>query len=189
MSSRSNFENVPAKMIAVTLKMRMCKSNDGSFAYNRRRQLLRQRDVIYECNYRCNATIAGKNRVVGRGRSVPWKFKQINVDGCKTLADIPAGTFVCEYIGELITEQEAERRADPRLGDEYLLSLDTAWVLMKNEKAKQCESNCSGPSPNGSLDLCCNNQRLLPNQTWKKRLKISDADLNVAKIIFEAKPK
>ena len=87
----------------------------------------------------------------------------------KTLADIPAGTFVCEYIGELITEQEAERRADPRLGDEYLLSLDTAWVLMKNEKAKQCESNCSGPSPNGSLDLCCSNQRLLAKKHVEKK--------------------
>ena len=44
--------------------------------------------------------------------------------------------------------------------------------------------------PNGSLDLCCNNQDLLPNQTWKKRLKISDAGSQlVAKIIFEAKIK
>ena len=168
-------------------KCECAKANDGSFAYNRRRQLLRQRDVIYECNYRCKCHHSRcKNRVVGRGRSVPLEvFKTDQCGwGVKTLADIPAGTFVCEYIGELITEQEAERRADPRLGDEYLLSLDTAWVLMKNEKAKQCESNCSGPSPNGSLDLCCNNQDLLPNQTWKKRLKISDAGSQLWRRLF-----
>ena len=43
--------------------------------------------------------------------STPGSFKTDQCGwGVETLADIPAGTFVCEYIGELITEQEAERR-------------------------------------------------------------------------------
>jgi len=125
-------------------KCACAKANDGTFAYNRRRQLLRQRDVIYECNYRCKChQNRCKNRVVGRGMKIPlevFKTKQCGW-GVKTLVDIPAGTFVCEYIGELITEQEAERRANPRLGDEYLLSLDTVWVLMKNEQEKQNNSS------------------------------------------------
>ena len=128
-------------------KCECAKANDGSFAYNRRRELLRQRDVIYECNYRCKChQNRCKNRVVGRGMTVPlevFKTKQCGW-GVKTLVDIPAGTFVCEYMGELISEQEAERRADPRLGDEYLLSLDTAWVLMKNEQAKEKKDQADG---------------------------------------------
>ena len=30
--------------------------------------------------------------------------------GLRTLVHIPIGSFVCEYMGELITESEAERR-------------------------------------------------------------------------------
>ena len=30
--------------------------------------------------------------------------------GVRTLLDIPRGTFVCQYAGELITDAEADRR-------------------------------------------------------------------------------
>jgi PREDICTED: G9a-like len=36
------------------------------------------------------------------------------------LKDIPKGTFVCEYIGDIITDFEADRRED----DSYLFDLD-----------------------------------------------------------------
>ena len=34
--------------------------------------------------------------------------------------DIPKGTFVCEYVGELITDSKADDRED----DSYLFDLD-----------------------------------------------------------------
>jgi len=40
--------------------------------------------------------------------------------GARTLLDIPQGSFVCEYIGELITDAEADSRED----DSYLFDLD-----------------------------------------------------------------
>ncbi|RXN32387.1 histone-lysine N-methyltransferase EHMT1-like isoform X5 [Labeo rohita] len=41
--------------------------------------------------------------------------------GVKTLQDIPQGTFVCEYVGEIISDAEA----DVRENDSYLFSLDS----------------------------------------------------------------
>lgn len=40
--------------------------------------------------------------------------------GVRALQDIPKGTFVCEYVGEIILEDEAEMRQN----DAYLFSLD-----------------------------------------------------------------
>lgn len=40
--------------------------------------------------------------------------------GVKTLLDIPKGIFICEYIGELISDSEADGRED----DSYLFDLD-----------------------------------------------------------------
>jgi len=40
--------------------------------------------------------------------------------GVRSLAEIPKGSFVCEYTGELISDTEADARAD----DSYLFDLD-----------------------------------------------------------------
>jgi euchromatic histone-lysine N-methyltransferase len=40
--------------------------------------------------------------------------------GVRALQDIQKGTFICEYIGELISDSEADRRED----DSYLFDLD-----------------------------------------------------------------
>lgn len=45
--------------------------------------------------------------------------------GVKTLLDIPKGIFICEYIGELISDSEADGRED----DSYLFDLDTEMVI------------------------------------------------------------
>ena len=40
--------------------------------------------------------------------------------GLRTLTDIPQGAFILSYVGELITDEEAERRN----ADTYLFNLD-----------------------------------------------------------------
>lgn len=45
----------------------------------------------------------------------------------RTLQDIPRGQFVCEYVGEIITDSEADKRED----DSYLFDLDNRVSMEK----------------------------------------------------------
>ena len=67
---------------------------------------------IFECNAACSCPGDCRNRVVQRGPSVPLQVYKTNFKGwgVRTLGPIPAGTFVVEYTGEIITTDEAERR-------------------------------------------------------------------------------
>lgn len=84
---------------------------------------------LYECNKRCKCNADCPNRTVQSGRKVPLCIYRTN-NGCgwgvKALRKIFKGEFVCEYVGEIITHDEAERRGkiyDAR-GRTYLFDLD-----------------------------------------------------------------
>uniref|UniRef100_A0A8C5G976 Euchromatic histone-lysine N-methyltransferase 1b n=1 Tax=Gouania willdenowi TaxID=441366 RepID=A0A8C5G976_GOUWI len=78
--------------------------------------------LIFECNHACSCWRTCKNRVVQNGlRTRLQLFRTAKKGwGVRTLQDIPQGTFVCEYVGEIISEAEAEMRQN----DAYLFSLD-----------------------------------------------------------------
>ncbi|XP_073987108.1 histone-lysine N-methyltransferase G9a isoform X1 [Rhodnius prolixus] len=80
--------------------------------------------MLFECNHACGCnTLTCKNRVVQKGMKVKLqliKTKDKNW-GVITLRDIPSGTYVCEYIGEIISDLEADTRED----DSYLFDLDS----------------------------------------------------------------
>lgn len=78
--------------------------------------------LIFECNHACSCWRSCKNRVVQNGLRVRLQLFRTDEKGwgVRTLQDIPQGTFVCEYVGEIIAEDEAEMRQN----DGYLFSLD-----------------------------------------------------------------
>ena len=86
---------------------------------------------IYECNKACacSKSVSCHNRVVQKGRTVQLViFRTANNRGWGVKAgdNIKAGTFVTEYVGEVISSEEAERRGqyyDAR-GCTYLFDLD-----------------------------------------------------------------
>ncbi|KAK6645012.1 hypothetical protein RUM43_001288 [Polyplax serrata] len=83
---------------------------------------------IYECNKKCKCLKDCRNRVVQNGRSVKlciFKTKKSGW-GVKAMEEIEAGTFVCEYIGEMITESEAIQRDEDNYEKKasYLFDLD-----------------------------------------------------------------
>ena len=84
---------------------------------------------IYECNWKCSCPVDCANRVVQHGRKIPLCIFRTSNDrgwGVKTLQSIKINTFVTEYVGEVITSEEAERRGKgyDEEGETYLFDLD-----------------------------------------------------------------
>ncbi|XP_076163102.1 suppressor of variegation 3-9 isoform X2 [Ptiloglossa arizonensis] len=92
---------------------------------------------IYECNQRCMCDMSCVNRVVQRGTEMKLCiFRTTNGRGwgVKTLQVIRKGSFVTQYVGEVITNEEAEKRGKEydAAGRTYLFDLDY------NETEEQC---------------------------------------------------
>ncbi|KAI8367857.1 hypothetical protein EDC96DRAFT_506313 [Choanephora cucurbitarum] len=115
----------------------ICKStcrescHDG-MAYDKKgRLVIDQGTPIYECNQacECNKNICG-NRIVQKGRQVPLQVFKTPTKGwgVRSMSFIPKGTFVDEYIGEVITVEEGDKRGViyDRLGCSYLFDMDFA---------------------------------------------------------------
>ncbi|KAK3672580.1 hypothetical protein LTR78_007631 [Recurvomyces mirabilis] len=89
---------------------------------------LDQRYPIYECNLNCNCGSVCKSRVVQKGRKVPLViFKTPNRGwGVKCDEELIRGEFIDTYIGEVITNAEADVRESKAGKDKssYLYSLD-----------------------------------------------------------------
>uniref|UniRef100_A0A4W5R081 Euchromatic histone-lysine N-methyltransferase 1a n=1 Tax=Hucho hucho TaxID=62062 RepID=A0A4W5R081_9TELE len=78
--------------------------------------------VLFECNHACSCWRSCRNRVVQNGlraRLQLYKTQKMGW-GVRALQDIPQGTFICEYVGEIITDAEA----DGRENDSFLFTLD-----------------------------------------------------------------
>uniref|UniRef100_A0A8C3WE25 [histone H3]-lysine(9) N-methyltransferase n=1 Tax=Catagonus wagneri TaxID=51154 RepID=A0A8C3WE25_9CETA len=78
--------------------------------------------LLFECNHACSCWRSCRNRVVQNGlRTRLQLYRTQNMGwGVRSLQDIPLGTFVCEYVGELISDSEADVREE----DSYLFDLD-----------------------------------------------------------------
>lgn len=72
-------------------------------------------DLIYECSNNCECPTTCWNRLVQFGPREHLKiseFYDLNKQlGLISLENIPEGGFVCEYIGEILTKDEAIRRS------------------------------------------------------------------------------
>ncbi|XP_040860308.1 histone-lysine N-methyltransferase EHMT1 isoform X4 [Ochotona curzoniae] len=78
--------------------------------------------LIFECNHACSCWRNCRNRVVQNGlRARLQLYRTQDMGwGVRSLQDIPLGTFVCEYVGELVSDSEADVREE----DSYLFDLD-----------------------------------------------------------------
>ncbi|KAK3856875.1 hypothetical protein Pcinc_036828 [Petrolisthes cinctipes] len=101
-------------------------------AFNRYGKLKQQVSLgtpIYECNNLCKCGPDCVNRVVQKGRTVGlciFRTGNSRGWGVKAMENIKRGSLVTEYVGEVITSEEAERRGHiyDAQGCTYLFDLD-----------------------------------------------------------------
>ncbi|XP_052205270.1 probable inactive histone-lysine N-methyltransferase SUVR2 isoform X2 [Diospyros lotus] len=102
------------------------------------------RKFIKECWRKCGCNMHCGNRVVQRG--ITCKLQVFQTDegkgwGVRTLQDLPKGSFVCEYVGEILTNMELFERNEQSSGNErhtYPVLLDADWGsegVLKDEEA------------------------------------------------------
>lgn len=94
--------------------------------YQRKRLLNPISSGVYECNAKCSCHREQcSNRLVQHGLFVHLQlFKDKSKGwGLRALHDLPRGTFICQYIGELLTSDQGHERAQS-MDDKYQTSLD-----------------------------------------------------------------
>ncbi|GMY06344.1 probable inactive histone-lysine N-methyltransferase SUVR2 isoform X5 [Fagus crenata] len=102
-----------------------------------------RRKFIKECWSKCGCSRNCGNRVVQRG--ITCKLQVFCTSegkewGLRTLEDMPKGAFVCEYVGEILTNTELfERNMQSKRSGKHTYSvlLDADWGsgVLKNEEA------------------------------------------------------
>jgi len=98
--------------------------------------------VIFECNQRCRCWAHCRNRVIQKGLSNPIQLFRTNGKGwgVRSSKVLSKGTFICEYIGEIISDSDADRR----LNDTYLFDLTVVSINSSRKENKTI----------GSIDAC-----------------------------------
>ena len=109
--------------------------------YNYRRLLEPVQTGIFECNSKCSCKKTCLNRVSQhslRQRLQVFKTKRRGW-GIRTLVDIPQGSFICIYVGNLYTNSEANQ-VGKDFGDEYFAELDMIETVERGKDGY--ESDC-----------------------------------------------
>ncbi|XP_072964774.1 histone-lysine N-methyltransferase SUVR5 isoform X1 [Typha angustifolia] len=105
------------------------KPMHGRFAYDDRGQIILEEGyLVYECNSLCNCDTSCQNRVLQKGVQVKLEiFRTIKKDWAVRSGEaISRGTFVCEYVGEVLNYDELGKGRGRRDNNEcsYLYDID-----------------------------------------------------------------
>ncbi|KAK7406321.1 hypothetical protein VNO78_07944 [Psophocarpus tetragonolobus] len=122
--------------------------NGGEIPFNHNEAIVEAKPLVYECGPTCKCPSTCHNRVSQLGIKFQLEIFKTNTRGwgVRSLNSIPSGSFICEYIGELLEEKEAEQRTG---NDEYLFDIgnnysnSTLWdglsTLMPDAQRTSCE--------------------------------------------------
>ncbi|KAJ1413860.1 SET domain [Sesbania bispinosa] len=116
------------------------------------------RKFIKECWTKCGCDMSCGNRIVQRGLRCKLQVfltREGKGWGLRTLENLPKGTFVCEYVGEILTNTELyERNVQNRGSDRhtYPVTLDADWG--SEGALKDEEALCLDATYNGNVARC-----------------------------------
>ncbi|KDP23728.1 hypothetical protein JCGZ_23561 [Jatropha curcas] len=111
------------------------------------------RKFIKECWMKCGCDMNCGNRIIQRGITCNLQVFLTHEDkgwGVRTLNDLPEGTFVCEYVGEILTNTELYDRNMQNSGSDrhtYPVTLDADWGserVLRDDEALCLDATFSG---------------------------------------------
>ncbi|KAK4385195.1 Histone-lysine N-methyltransferase, H3 lysine-9 specific SUVH5 [Sesamum angolense] len=96
--------------------------NEGEIPFNEKGCIIRARPIVHECGPSCKCPPSCMNRVSQHGPRYQLEiFKTVSRGwGVRSRNYISSGSFICEYVGELLRDKEAEQRIG---NDEYLFDV------------------------------------------------------------------
>ncbi|XP_051137847.1 histone-lysine N-methyltransferase, H3 lysine-9 specific SUVH5-like [Andrographis paniculata] len=96
--------------------------NRGEIPFNEKGEILRVKPLVHECGPLCKCPPSCMNRVSQRGPRYQLEIFKTESRGwgVRSRHYISSGSFICEYVGELLRDKEAEQRIN---NDEYLFDL------------------------------------------------------------------
>jgi histone-lysine N-methyltransferase SETDB1 len=109
-----------------------------NYGYKHGRLLEKIHSGIYECNDKCKCDSRCTNRCVQFGLNTLLQVYNTSEKGwgVRTLYDLPAGTFLSFYAGEILNDEDANRRGvQKNMGDIYFTALD--FVASLNPSARK----------------------------------------------------
>ncbi|MCO5571362.1 hypothetical protein L7F22_025100 [Adiantum nelumboides] len=82
--------------------------NGGELPYLNGGYLVREKDFIYECRSNCSCSSSCRNRASEKGPKFRLEvFKTTDRGwGIRSLEMIPAGSYVCEYVGKIVADKQ-----------------------------------------------------------------------------------
>ncbi|KAG6633516.1 histone-lysine N-methyltransferase, H3 lysine-9 specific SUVH6-like [Carya illinoinensis] len=100
--------------------------NGGEIPFNHNGAIVEAKPLVYECGPSCSCPPSCHNRVSQHGIKFQLEIFKTKSRGwgVRSLNSIPSGSFICEYIGELLEEKEAEQRTG---NDEYLFDIGNLY--------------------------------------------------------------
>ncbi|KAM7251183.1 hypothetical protein ACFE04_023066 [Oxalis oulophora] len=107
-------------------KCRCVMKNGGEIPYNHNGAIVVIKSLVYECGPTCKCPSSCYNRVSQKG--IRFQLEIFKTEsrgwGVRSINSIPAGSFICEYVGELLDDKEAEKRTG---NDEYLFDIGNKY--------------------------------------------------------------
>lgn len=96
--------------------------NGGEFAFDNNGAIVKEKPLVYECGPSCKCYSTCHNRVSQHGIRISLEvFKTKSKGwGVRSRSYISSGRFICEYVGKLLLDKEAEGRIG---NDEYLFDI------------------------------------------------------------------
>lgn len=124
--------------VAATEALTTGRNPDAGYHYRRLQEPLIT--GVYECNSQCRCSRRCYNRVVQNGLRARLQIFKTEKRGwgIRCLDDLPQGSFICVYSGQLLNEQAANEDGN-QYGDEYLAELDHIEVVEKQKEGYESD--------------------------------------------------